>query len=236
MRIFILTTETLHHAYFVKCITRAFPVEGAFVETKPLQPPFATHHPFEGLRDEYEAEKWFNGGWPRLSEFVETREFTSVNDPEAISMLLSLKPDLVVVFGTGKLSPEVIATCPEGMLNLHGGDPEHYRGLDTHLWAIYHDDFPGLVTTLHRVNEKLDDGDMLLQTSLELLPRMDIHMVRSVNTEACLKMTLSALDMYTRFGSFITRKQQMKGRYYSFMPAELKEICKRKFAKFTGML
>lgn len=233
MKTVVLTTETLHHAHFVKCIAGAFPVEAVFVETKQLQPPFEAHHPFEDLRDEYEAEEWFNGRQPRLSEFSKTREFSSVNDTKAVSMLSYLRPDAVVVFGTGKLSSDIIATCPGGMINLHGGDPERYRGLDSHLWAIYHGDFSGLVTTLHRVNERLDDGDIVLQTSLEISREMGIHMVRLVNTEACLKMTISALDMHTRFGSFICRKQQRKGRYYSLMPKELKDICRDKFEKYS---
>jgi methionyl-tRNA formyltransferase len=233
MKTVVLTTETLHHAHFVKCLTDVFPVESVFVETAQLQPPFETHHSFEDLRDKYEAEECFNGRQPCLSEFAENKEFSSVNDPKAVSMLSDLMPDVVVVFGTCKLGAEVIATCPGGMINLHGGDPERYRGLDSHFWAIYHDDFSGLVTTLHRVNERLDDGDIVLQTSLEISHEMGLHMVRLVNTEACLKMTVSALDMYKRFGSFITRKQQRKGRYYSFMPKELKDICRDKFEKYS---
>jgi methionyl-tRNA formyltransferase len=236
MKIVILTTETLHHAYFVKGVAEAFAVETVFVETGALHPPFETHHPFEDLRDEYETIKWFNGRQKQVAEFAEIRTVASVNEPEAISALNRIKPDVVLVFGTGKLRPAVIATCPAGMLNLHGGDPEHYRGLDSHMWAVYHNDFSRLVTTLHRVNPILDDGDILLQTSLKLFRGMDIHMVRLVNTEACLKMSLAALDMYVRFGTFITKKQQNNGRYYSFMPAALKEICRKKFAKFTGAL
>jgi len=236
MKIVVLTTETLHHAFFLKYLADAFPVAATFVETEHLRPPFETHHPFEVLMEEYEAQKWFGGNQPRLSDFAETSEFSSVNDAAAVATMADLNPDVVVVFGTGKLRPAIISTCPEGMINLHGGDPERHRGLDTHLWTVYHNDFSGLITTLHRVNEALDDGDIILQSSLELYPNMGIHMIRSVNTEACLKMTMSALDMYKRFGSFITRKQLAKGRYYSFIPAELKEICKRKFEKYTRML
>jgi len=236
MKIVVLTTETLHHAYFLSRLADAFPIAATLVETQLLQPPFETHHPFEDLREDYEAQKWFKGKQPHLSDFAETSEFSSVNDTDAIATLVDLNPDVVVVFGTGKIRPATIATCPEGMINLHGGDPERHRGLDTHLWAVYHDDFSGLVTTLHHVNEELDDGDIILQNSLQVFANMGIHMLRSANTEACLKMTISALDMYARFGSFITRKQLLKGRYYSFIPAELKEICKRKFEKFTRML
>ena len=237
MKIVLLTTQALHHSYFLMELEKAFPIEAVIVETKALEPPFETYHPFEDQRENYEADKWFNGRHPCLAEFAQTREFSSVNEGAAISTLSGIRPDVVVVFGTGKLSPEVIETCPrEGVINLHGGDPECYRGLDSHLWSIYHNDFNGLVTTLHIVNNKLDDGDIVLQNSLKVQSGMGIHMLRVVNTEACLKMTLSALDMYERFGSFNTRKQSRVGRYYSFMPRILKEICKHRFEKCSCKL
>ena len=46
-------------------------------------------------------------------------------------------------------------------INLHGGDPEKYRGLDSHLWSIYHEDWASLVSTLHVVSKDLDAGDSI---------------------------------------------------------------------------
>jgi len=229
MKIIVMTTQTVHHAYFLKELADQFPIALTMVETEACKPSFETHHPFEADRDRYEADLWFNGRCPELSDFSETVEYPSVNDKNAVSLMRSLIPDVVVVFGTGWIHSEMISTCPEGMVNLHGGDPERYRGLDSHLWAIYHLDFSALVTTLHRINEVLDDGDIVLQSELEIHRGTGIQGIRKVNTEACLKMAVTALEMYQRHGFFLTKKQIKKGRYYSFMPATLKEICVKNF-------
>lgn len=234
MKIVLLTTDTLHHAYFLREIARYYPLEAAFAEERSMQPPFETHHPFEDAREEYESRVWFGGRIQTLRDFGDVASFPSVNDPGAVQRLRELKPDITIVFGTGKIGSEVISTCAEGIINLHGGDPELYRGLDSHLWAIYHEDYPALVTTLHKLNEKLDDGDVILQSSLSVQPGMGIHMLRRINTEACVSMTLSSMDMYSRLGFFVGRRQRSKGRYYSFMPKELKSICKMKFERYTG--
>ena len=50
-------------------------------------------------------------------------------------------------------------------------------------------------------------------------------MLRSENTRLCIKATLSALKKYEEVDYFQSFDQKSKGRYYSFMPSVLKEIC-----------
>ena len=236
MKIAVLTTDTLHHAYFVREVVRFFPIEVVLVETASLAPSFEISHPFEDQRTDYELRKIFNNKRPGVGHFADTKEFPDVNSASAARLLKDIAPDVIVVFGTSKISPNIIAVCPKGIVNLHGGDPEKYRGLDSHLWAIYHNDFNSLVTTLHRLNKDLDDGEIILQAPIELYTKMPLHALRRYNTDVCIKLVLSALDMFVRYDTFISRKQRRKGRYYSFMPAVLKSICKRKFERFTGQL
>ena len=236
MKIVVLTSETIHHAYFVRELVKTFPVEQVLIECNVFTSPFETHHNFEDKRDEYERDIFFNKKGFLLKDVVSIKKFASVNDAEAVRYLNKLQPDIIVVFGTGKILPEVIQVCPQGIINLHGGDPEEYRGLDSHLWAIYHKDYGSLVTTLHRLNEKLDDGAIILQSKIHLAHGMPIHQFRRYNTEVCIKLTFSAFKMYEKHGFFASRSQRKYGRYYSFMPSVLKEICKRNFEKYTSTL
>ncbi len=150
--------------------------------------------------------------------------------------MAATKPDALVVFGTGRLGEAVIGLSPDAAVNLHGGDPEDYRGLDTHLWAIYHGDFPSLVTTLHRLAPTLDSGEIIQSLPLPLERGMALHELRRVNTEICLRLTLAALDDFKRRGRFVGRQQRRIGRYYSFMPAVLKPLCVERFARHTERL
>lgn len=233
MNIVVLTTETLHHCYFVRQLVRAHPVELVVVEHRLAQPPFETRHPFEDRRDDYERAAFFEGREQTIDRFAEALEVETANDDETLQRLDRIKPDAVVVFGTGKLSREVIEHCPQGMVNLHGGDPERYRGLDSHLWAIYHRDYDSLKVTLHRVNERLDDGEIVLQAPLPLRRGMMIHELRRHNTEVCVDLVSSALESRRRSGCFQSRPQRRIGRYYSFMPAVLKDCCQSRFESYT---
>ena len=62
---------------------------------------------------------------------------------------------------------------------------------------------------------------------------MSIKELRKKNTEICIKISLEALREFKNEGSFISRPQEKIGRYYSFMPSVLKEVCRIKFEKFS---
>ena len=228
-----MTTQTAHHAHFVREIAARYSALEVVCETKLAAAPFDTAHHFESLRDRYEAERWFDGRDPQLDEFAAVVSAPTVNDDLAAAVLERLAPDVVIDFGTGKVKSPVIDLNIPQLLNLHGGDPQHYRGLDLHLWAIYHRDFDGIVTTLHRISPTLDDGDILACRKVPLRQGMLLHELRAANTELCVAMTLAALAEFAATGSLESWPQAGKGRYYSCMPTSLKEICRRQFEKFT---
>lgn len=236
MRLVILTTETPHHCHFVRELSDRFPVEAVLVERGAVQPKFDVHHPFEDLRDAYERRVWFGGRAACLADLAEVSEHGSLNDDDAVRRLVSLRPQVAIVFGTGKLGSRVRAACPKALLNLHGGDPERHRGLDTHLWAIYEDRFDALVTTLHRVNAELDDGAIVRRVPIRLHRNLALHELRRVNTEVCLDLVVATLESYDRDGRIRACRQQSRGRYYSFMPAALKAACRTKFERYTRSL
>ena len=230
MKVVILTTQTPHHAFFVRELQSTFGEVVAFCETRNASKPlFNVHHPFEDERERYEWNRWFGGEETAIADLVPTRQVLTMNEPGAVASLENEKADVLLVFGTGILKPNVIATNPSRIFNLHGGDPECYRGLDTHLWAIFHRDFSGLVTTLHRLDAGVDTGDIIAQGSLPLNSGMQIHELRAANTEVCVRLAGVALDMIARHGDVTSRPQREVGRYYSAMPAELKAVCQSRF-------
>jgi methionyl-tRNA formyltransferase len=234
MKIVVLTTETLHHAYFVQKLSENYELASVIVETDVYTPNFDIRHEFEAIRETYEEDHFFGKQKKVIKDFAATFQIGSVNSGPAVEHIASVDPDVIVVFGTGLLKKDVLSICPDGIMNLHGGDPERYRGLDSHLWSVYHDDYSSIVCTLHRVNASLDDGAIILRTPVEMRKNMQLYELRRFNTEACITLVLSALDMFSRFGRFISTPQREKGRYYSFMPSPLKDICVRKFRNYTA--
>ena len=227
MKIILLTTQTIHHAFFLKKLVELYPSVYCIIEATGVNPTFDIAHPFEVQREYYELN--FVGNDIQLKDLCPCIEVDNINDDSVLNFINDIKPDILISFGTRKIGCKLVSKYKNKLINLHGGDPESYRGLDTHLWAIYHNDWPALLTTIHIVNEALDDGLIIQKSSLDIRDLSHLYELRLANTKACIDLSISAIKTYEALGTFITSKQQKKGRYYSFMPTVLKEICVKKF-------
>jgi len=233
----VLTTETTHHAYFVREMAAHARNLTVFLEERRLEPPYKCSHPYEQYRERHEAERWFAGRKPAISTLAETRSFDRLNDPAAVRAVKGTMADVIIVFGTSRLKPAMIdAAGPRRILNLHGGDPETYRGLDTQIWAIWHRDYGGLVTTLHHLASELDAGDIVSQGSIQIHHNMRLHELRAANSEVCVNLARRAIEDFAVDGVFSGRPLRSMGRYYSFMPAVLKAVCVQRFERYTSQL
>ena len=235
MNVAVLTTETIHHCLFVEKLIDVFPIKLLAIEQDQFTPPFKIDHPFEKQREEYERDVSFNGKIPTLSDYCESISVSNINNLNP-NKIAKYSIDVIIVFGTSPIKNNLLALYDKRLVNLHGGDPELYRGLDSHLWAIYHKDYSSIVSTLHHIDSNIDTGPIISKSNINIFNNMELYQLRLENTIACINMTISALLSYQRFGFFISAKQKTLGRYYSFIPRGLKNICINNFRNHTKKL
>lgn len=220
----------------MRCLSEDGHELSVLLETGSPPSSYSTAHSFEADRDAYERGLWFSGRDVRIAEIARTKIFDTVNEAAVEGTLRQMDPQVIIVFGTRRISSELIAVNPGGIVNLHGGDPESYRGLDTHLWAIWHREFSQLVTTLHRLDAQLDNGEVIAKQAVPLRRNMKLHELRVANTDTCVDLARRAISDFAKYGRFDSRPQQAIGRYYSAMPTDLKTVCVERFARHTGKL
>ena len=236
MRVVLLTTDTSHHLYYAWQMRKAEALDAIFVETRSTRFPFPTEHPFEGEREQYERTILLQGAPETLDSLAPVFRFPNANVPEAVGELRRLRPDVVIVFGAGRILAEITSIPAIACLNLHGGNPEAYRGLDSHLWAVYHRDFENLITTMHFIAPELDTGELVFSAKLPVPRGAGLHQLRAINTQVCVDLSYLAVRALMEGLPLPSRRQQARGRYYSAMPAVLKEDCRVKFARYTAGL
>ena len=234
MKLLILTTQTTHHTKFVQDLAALWPETRVVIETRRLVAPFDTVHDYLAQQEMFERDRWFGGKDAKILDYAETVGVENINDSATLNLINEFSPDLVIVFGTGKILPAIIDLVPGRIVNLHGGDPEYYRGLDTHLWAIYHGELDQLVTCLHEVAPDLDTGAVIAQMQILLVQHMELYQLRAENTNCCIQLVSDAVRDFETQGVLKVTEQVKKGRYYSFMPAVLKDICVKKFRKYNA--
>ncbi len=94
-----------------------------------------------------------------------------LRDPQFVEQLKQFNADAFVVVAFKILPPEVFNIPPKGTVNLHASLLPRYRGAAPINWAIINGETETGVTTI-LINERIDQGNMLLQKSVPIAPDM----------------------------------------------------------------
>lgn len=91
-------------------------------------------------------------------------------DDEFISLIKSLKPDLIVLISYGKkLPPEILKVPKLCAINLHPSLLPKYRGAAPVEWALINGEKETGITTI-TMEKKIDSGEIILQKKFPVLP------------------------------------------------------------------
>ena len=131
----------------------------------------------------------------------------------------------------GKIEPGVFSLFRYGIINIHRGIVNRYRGLDSDLWAIYHNDFDNIGVTIHFVEENLDSGDVLGMGKIQFSREDKIFHLRYKTTVMAADMVVDILTNFENYKKGVI-KQKKESQYYSAMPSVLKPVCRDKFNQF----
>ncbi len=91
-------------------------------------------------------------------------------DKQALDLIYSLSPDIIIVVAFGQLLPaELIYFPPFKAVNVHFSLLPKYRGACPVAWALLNGEEKTGVT-IFQLNEKMDEGDILSQIEVPILP------------------------------------------------------------------
>ena len=110
---------------------------------------------------------------PPLKEFALSRGLAiyqplHVKEPGFLDVLARLQPEVIIIVAFGQIIPPQIISLPSyGCINLHASLLPQYRGAAPIHRAIINGETKTGVTTM-LINEKLDEGDILLQETIPI--------------------------------------------------------------------
>jgi methionyl-tRNA formyltransferase len=137
-----------------------------------------------------------------------------VRRPEAVELLCSLAPDVMVVIGYGQIIPRsVIDIPPLGIVNVHSSLLPKYRGAAPAQWAIINGETRTGITTM-RIDAGLDTGDILLARETEIGPEetaVELNARLAPMGADLLIETLEGLEA----GGIVPRKQDASQATYA---------------------
>jgi methionyl-tRNA formyltransferase len=90
---------------------------------------------------------------------------SNLMDEVFINQIKDLEPDLIIVVAFRKLPAEIFKIPNYGTINLHASLLPNYRGAAPINWCLMNGERKTGVTTFY-INEKIDQGDILLQKEI----------------------------------------------------------------------
>ena len=185
-------------------------------ETKKISFPYKTKHIYEKKRAIFEKNFFFNNTNYKLNNF---KKINNSNSKSSISYIKKYNPNIIICFGIGILKKNFLLSFKNiPIINLHGGNPEEYRGLDSILWSLYHKDFKNLFTTLHFIDNGIDTGKIISMTKIRINKKTQFEHIRAINTLNCCNLVLRYLKKIINKKKVKYKNQKKIGRYYSAMP------------------
>ena len=232
MKVLILTTKTNHHFYFLhKLFLEKKIILHSIFEKKKINFSFKTKHKYENIRDNHEKLELKKEKF-RDCVIKNSTSFNDINSDDCIDYIKKLNPKIIISYGVSKIKKKFLKNFGKKTFNLHGGNPEYYRGLDSFLWAIYHKDFNNFYVTLHKVLLTFDSGKIIFKKKLILNKTINIYNLRLFSTKVCLELVKKIIRVFINKNKVFTKSQNKNGRYYSAMPSALKDVCITNFNKY----
>jgi len=128
-----------------------------------------------------------------LKNKIKTLQPSNLMDEEFINQIKGLKPDLIIVVAFRKLPAEVFNIPRHGTINLHASLLPNYRGAAPINWCLMNGEIKTGVTTFY-INEKIDQGDILLQKEIMIKNEDDFGSLYNKLSEVGAELVVKTVE------------------------------------------
>ncbi len=170
---------------------------------------------------QYEIERTA-GRWrpPEISAPVSS--FDSISDPALWTLLKAEKIELAIQAGVGILKPDMIASLPLGILNVHPGKLPEYRGNACPERALLNGD--DIWATAHMIDAGIDTGPVVHAKKYDLAGVRDYFDMRAGLYAHCAATLIEALAKIetakTNLSSILQEQDESHAHYWPALTTE----------------
>jgi methionyl-tRNA formyltransferase len=165
------------------------------------------------------------------SRGIPVRDPADVNAPEFLDELRRLGIDLIVSLNTPQRLKRPILQLPaHGCVNVHFGMLPRYRGLMPVFHALMNGE-SSFGVTVHVMDEKLDNGDILVQRAVPIVPGDTLDSLYPKGFAAASELLTETIEAATR-GALVRRtNSEAEKTYYSYPSKDLIRQYRRRVAE-----
>ena len=178
MRAILLTSTFRRHQFVANTVSAACDLAGVWQEEKTFRPDgYAQGADDEAViqrhfadRDASEAQYFAADDAVRLERSAVHRIVgaNACSTAEEVERMTALRPDVVLVFGTGILREPFLSAFAGRIINIHLGLSPYYRGAGTNFWPLVNREPEYVGATIHYIDAGIDTGPILSHARPEI--------------------------------------------------------------------
>ena len=219
MRAAVLTSTLRRHCFVANRLAARLDVIHVWQERKSFEPlRYAADAAEEAViarhfaaRDASEAS--FFAGADRVQAPATCLPPGGCNDPAVLDAIRGVRPDVLLVFGTGLLGAGIIDAFPDRILNIHLGLSPYYRGAGTNFWPLVNGEPEYCGATIHYLDAGVDSGPIIAHVRPSMRPEDGPHDIGNRTIVAAVEALADAVVLRGR-GRLRGVPQAGNGRVY----------------------
>lgn len=127
----------------------------------------------------------------RARRNIRIEKVADIHSEESIALVRAFAPDLGLSLAAPILRRPIFSLPKHGTVNLHKGKVPDYRGMPPAFWEMWNDE-SSVGCTIHRVEDGLDTGGILLQSSVDRQKYSTVRGLQLCLDELGVRMTTEA--------------------------------------------
>ncbi len=174
----------------------------------------------------YIAVNIFNGKFPGVfsvehilrKKNLKIIQIKNINAKESLEYIDSLKIDVIFSVAASQIFKKGILELPKGgCFNIHTSKLPKNRGMMPNFWSLYnYDKDPVTAVTIHKMNEKLDDGKILLQEEFKLDPEETLDSLIKRTKKMSAEVFLQAVELINKGNAELSENNPANATYNTF--------------------
>lgn len=150
---------------------------------------------------------------------VPVHYFKNINGLESLHLLRKLKPDVIISVAAPQIFKREVINLAKHTINVHGALLPRYQGIMPGFWVLAKgEEITGV--TVHFMDEKVDQGRIILQKTIEISPKETLHSMQTKIALVGAKAVIEALEKLKRNEFSAVFPDKKGASYFSFPTKE----------------
>lgn len=112
--------------------------------------------------------------------------------------IIKFNPSLIIVNAVSIIDNKLLDIYKDRIINVHAGLSQYFRGVGCNVWAIYYEKIEYIGITIHIVNDKIDDGPIIVQAKPQLEISDNSHTIGSKNVILSSNLIIKVINFYKK--------------------------------------